>query len=147
MRAGGSRRARTSNRIRHAPEALPPARPLKDRVGAAGEAAALAYLREQGFRILHRDWRSRIGQADIVAEDGDILVLIEVKARRGTGFGLPEEAVDGRKQQKLRVLLETYRAATKRQRQPCRIDVLGLILDADMKVTRTEHIRNAVGEE
>ena len=51
------------------PEQLPPARPLKDRVGHAGEVAALAYLKEQGFRILARDWRSRIGQIDIVAED------------------------------------------------------------------------------
>ena len=79
------------------PEQLPPARPLKDRVGHAGEVAALAYLKEQGFRILARDWRSRLGQIDIVAEDGDTLVLIEVKARRGTGFGTPEEAVDERK--------------------------------------------------
>lgn len=122
-------------------------RPLKDRVGHAGEAAALTYLREQGLRILAKDWRSRVGQIDIVAEDGETLVLVEVKTRRGTGFGLPEEAVDSRKRQKLRVLMETYRAATKRQKQPCRIDVLGLILDGDLRVTRCEHIRNAVGEE
>jgi len=74
-------------------------------------------------------------------------VLVEVKARRGSGFGLPEEAVDARKQRKLRMLMETYRAATKRTKQPCRIDVLGLILDQDLKVSRIEHIRNAVGEE
>jgi putative endonuclease len=116
-------------------------------VGHAGEAAALAYLREQGFHILHRDWRSRIGQADILAEDGETLVLVEVKARRGTGFGLPEEAVDARKRRKLQALLETYRSATRRQKQPCRIDVLGLVLDDDLKVVRCEHIRDAVRDE
>jgi len=79
-----------------------------------------------------------------VAEDGDTLVLIEVKARRGTSFGLPEEAVDARKQRKLRMLMETYRAQTKRRQQPCRIDVLGLLLDEGLAVTRTEHIRDAV---
>ena len=126
------------------PEQLPPARPLKDRVGHAGEVAALTYLKEQGFRILARDWRSRLGQIDIVAEDGDTLVLIEVKARRGVGFGTPEEAVDERKQRKLRMLLELYRAQTHRQKQPCRIDVIGLLMDGAMTVTKTEHIRDAV---
>jgi putative endonuclease len=122
-------------------------RPLKDRVGHAGEAAALAYVSEKGMKVLARDWRSPLGQIDIVAEDGDTLVLFEVKARRGTGFGLPEEAVDGRKRKKLRTLMQMYQAATKRQKQPCRIDVLGLILDDKLQVTRTEHIENAVQDE
>lgn len=108
--------------------------------------AALAYLKEQGFRILARDWRSRLGQIDIVAEDGDTLVLIEVKARRGVGFGTPEEAVDARKQRKLRTLLELYRAQTHRQKQPCRIDVIGLLMDGALTVTSVQHIRDAVQE-
>jgi putative endonuclease len=113
-------------------------------VGHAGEAAALTYLKEQGFHILARDWRSRLGQIDIVAEDGDTLVVVEVKARRGTSFGLPQEAVDARKQRKLRTLLELYRAQNHRREQPCRIDVLGLLLDDSLAVTKTEHIRDAV---
>jgi putative endonuclease len=108
--------------------------------------AALAYLKEQGFRILARDWRSRLGQIDILAEDGDTLVLIEVKARRGVGFGTPEEAVDARKQRKLRTLLELYRAQTHRQKQPCRIDVIGLLMDGALTVTSVQHIRDAVQE-
>jgi len=117
-------------------------------VGSAGEAAALTFVGSTlGYRVLARDWRSRLGQADIVAEDGDTLVLFEVKTRRGTGFGLPEEAVDARKQRKLRMLMETYRAATHRQQQPCRIDVLGLIVDERMQVVRTEHIKDAVAGE
>ncbi|MEO8898533.1 MAG: YraN family protein [Candidatus Dormibacter sp.] len=139
-----TRRQTTADPNRRAPESLPPARPLRERVGHAGEAAALNHLKDQGFRILARDWRSRIGQIDIVAEDGETLVLVEVKARRGVAFGLPEEAVDARKRHKLRMLLETYRSATKRQKQPCRIDVLGLLLDDHLAVTRCEHIRDAV---
>ena len=81
-----------------------------------------------------------------MAEDGDTLVLVEVKARRGTAFGLPQEAVDARKQKKLRVLLETYRAQTHRRQQPCRIDVVGLLLDDNLQVTHAEHIRDAVQE-
>jgi putative endonuclease len=129
------------------PEQLPPARPLKDRVGHAGEVAALAYLKEQGYRILARDWRSRLGQIDIVAEDGETLVVIEVKARRGTAFGTPEEAVDARKQRKLRMLLELYRVQSHRQKQPCRIDVFGLMLDGALTVTKIEHIKDAVQDD
>jgi putative endonuclease len=126
------------------PEQLPPARPLRDRVGRAGEAAALGILKDEGLRVIARDWRSRLGQIDIVAEDGDTLVLVEVKARRGTAFGLPQEAVDERKQRKLRTLLEVYRSQTHRQKQPCRIDVLGLLLDENLAVTKSEYIRDAV---
>jgi putative endonuclease len=104
-------------------------------------------VREQGWTVLARDWRARTGQIDIVAEDGETLVVLEVKARRGIGFGLPEEAVDSRKRQKLRALMETYRLATKRQHQACRIDVLGLILDDRLQVTRCEHFAGAVGDE
>jgi putative endonuclease len=82
-----------------------------------------------------------------VAEDGDTLVLIEVKARRGVGFGTPEEAVDERKRRKLRMLLELYRAQTHRQKQPCRIDVIGLMMDGAMTVTKTEHIKDAVQDD
>lgn len=113
-------------------------------MGQAGESAALRHLQEQGFRILARDWRSRLGQIDIVAEDGPTVVLVEVKARRGTTFGLPQEAVDARKQRKLRSLLEVYRTQTHRREQPCRIDVVALLLDEQLKVSRVEHIRDAV---
>ena len=123
---------------------LPPARPLRDRVGRAGETAAITHLKGQGYQIIARDWRSRIGQIDIVAEDEGTLVVVEVKARRGTTFGLPQEAVDARKQQKLRALMENYRAATKRQKQPCRIDVLGILLDESLSVSHCEHIKDAV---
>ena len=96
------------------------------------------------MHILERDWRSRLGQIDIVADDEGTLVLVEVKTRRGERYGTPQEAVDARKRQKLRSLLEVYRAATRRQQQPCRIDVLGLLLGPDLSVIRCEHIKDAV---
>jgi putative endonuclease len=69
-----------------------------------------------------------------------------VKARRGTGFGTPEEAVDARKQRKLRTLLELYRAQIHRTKQPCRIDVIGLLMDGALTVTSVQHIKDAVQE-
>ena len=104
----------------------------------------MSHLKDQGFRILARRFRSPVGEIDIIARRRRLLVFVEVKARRVVAFGLPEEAVDARKRQKLRMLLETYKSATKRQKQPCRIDVLGLLLDQHLAVTRCEHIRDAV---
>ena len=82
-----------------------------------------------------------------MAEDGETLVLVEVKARRGTGFGTPVEAVDARKRRKLRMLLELCRAQAHRLKQPCRIDVIGLLMDGALTVTKTEHIKDAVQDD
>ena len=95
--------------------------------------------------LLARDWRCRLGQIDVVALDGETVVVVEVKARRGLAFGLPQEAVDARKQRKLRMLAEAYCAATGRRDRPVRIDVVALLLDSAMRVRSCEHIRDAVG--
>jgi putative endonuclease len=96
--------------------------------------------------ILARDWRCRLGQIDIVALDGDTLVVVEVKARRGLTFGPPQESVDARKRRKLRMLAEAYLGATGRRDHPVRIDVVALLLDNALRAVQCEHIRDAVGE-
>jgi putative endonuclease len=123
-----------------------PGRPLRERVGAAGEAAARAQLEAQGMRVLETDWRCRLGQIDLVAIDGDVLVIVEVKARRGTRFGLPQEAVDWRKQNKLRLLVAAYQATSGRSAQPVRVDVVAVLVDSRLRVTSCDHIRDAVGD-
>ena len=72
-------------------------------LGGRGEAIAVRYLMERGFRILHRNWRCRSGELDIVADDGEELVFVEVRTRRHTGTkGTAEESVDFRKQRRVR---------------------------------------------
>ena len=61
--------------------------------GGYGEELAVRYLREQGMEMLDRNWRCELGELDIVARDGDCLVICEVKTRRSSGFGAPVEAV------------------------------------------------------
>ena len=55
--------------------------------GQEGESAAEQYLRNKGYRILARNVRSSVGELDLVAEDGQVLVFVEVKARRTDAFG------------------------------------------------------------
>ncbi len=68
------------------------------RIGAEEEQRVCRLLEQQGYQVLVCNFRCRIGEIDIVAREGGYLVFIEVKYRSGTGSGLPEEAVDRRKQ-------------------------------------------------
>ncbi len=62
-------------------------------IGADAEQATCRILRNQGYSIVLRNYRTRLGEIDIVARDGDVLVFVEVKARTQSGFGGPEAAV------------------------------------------------------
>lgn len=69
--------------------------------GELGENIACVYLKQEGYRIIEKNFRTRFGEIDIIAENKKTICFIEVKARSGTGYGLPEEFVDNRKQEKL----------------------------------------------
>ncbi len=73
-------------------------------VGAYGEQVAERHLVERGLRILERNWRCPLGEIDLVAQEGKVLVVCEVKTRRSAAFGPPAEAVTPRKLARLRHL-------------------------------------------
>ena len=98
-------------------------------LGTAGEAAAEAYLVRGGMRLVESDVHLRNGQIDLVMLDGTCLVVVEVKARRGGDFGLPQEAVTVRKLIKLRELAQTYRLLHPRLGVGLRIDVVAVAMD------------------
>ncbi len=63
-------------------------------VGQEWERLAEKHLKEAGYTIRARNFRTRVGEIDFVAQDGNVLCFVEVKGRHGTGFGMPEEAVN-----------------------------------------------------
>jgi putative endonuclease len=73
-------------------------------LGRFGEIVAADHLIASGMTVLARNWRCREGEVDIVALDGDVLVMCEVKTRRGVGFGTPLDAVTPAKAARLRRL-------------------------------------------
>lgn len=75
-----------------------------DGLGRYGEDVAARHLTEAGLRVVARNWRCPEGELDIVAWDGDTLVVCEVKTRSGVGFGEPAEAVNRQKAQRIRRL-------------------------------------------
>lgn len=70
-------------------------------LGPRGERLAARFLRRLGYRILERNYRTRGGEIDLVARDGDELVFVEVKALTESEFGAPQERVSDRKQRRL----------------------------------------------
>src|SRR5690606_29473425 len=82
-----------------------------DAVGRYGEDVAAAHLVAVGMRVLERNWRGTRGELDIVADDAGELVVVEVKTRRGSGFGHPAEAVTAPKLARIRRLTGQWLAS------------------------------------
>ncbi len=102
------------------------------RVGNRGEALALRYLVKKGYTPVERNYRTRRGEIDLILNDGNTLVFVEVKLRRGTGFGDPLEAVTPRKQARIRLIAEQYLAEKGEDFaggfDAMRFDVVGILL-------------------
>ncbi|MGH2479647.1 MAG: YraN family protein [Ktedonobacteraceae bacterium] len=77
-------------------------------LGRIGERLAANALEERGYCILERNFRCRYGEIDLVAQENADLVFVEIKTRRGTVCGLPEEAVNARKARKLQEVAAYY---------------------------------------
>lgn len=99
-------------------------------VGRAGEDLAAAYLEQQGWRILDRNWFGPGGELDVVALDvpGDAVVGVEVKTRTSAAFGSPAEAVTPAKVHRLRVLLAQWLVAHDVHAETIRLDVIAVVL-------------------
>ncbi|GAA4332491.1 YraN family protein [Streptomyces venetus] len=111
-------------------------------MGKYGESLAARRLAEAGLTVLERNWRSgRAGEIDIVARDGDVLVVCEVKTRRAGPFEHPMAAVTPRKAERLRDLAERW-IQTHGGAPPggVRIDVVGVLLPARGAAV-VEHVR------
>lgn len=93
-------------------------------VGREGESLAERFLRGRGYRILARNVRSPSGELDLVAEDGDILVFVEVKARQTDALGGVRYAVDLKKQARVVKQAAQYLARHRIRGRSCRFDVV-----------------------
>ena len=127
-----------------------PATSARGTLGRYGEDVAARHLVAAGLTLLARNWRCRDGEVDIVAREGDVLVVCEVKTRRGVGFGTPLDAVTPAKAARLRRLAVRWLAATREARTAdgesgfadVRFDVVSVLLSRAGAPT-VEHLRGA----
>lgn len=101
---------------------------VKDVLGRHGEDIAARHLHTAGLTILDRNWRCELGEIDIVARDGDVVVVCEVKTRSGASHGAPLEAVTWHKRARLRQLAARWMKAHRTRAAGLRIDVVGVLL-------------------
>ena len=109
--------------------------------GARAEALCAELLQKAGLRILARNWRCRLGEIDLVAEEGATLVFAEVRLRQDAAFGGAAESITAAKRARLLAAARLY--LTGRAGVECRFDVL--LLD-QLAPARIRWIRNAFGE-
>lgn len=110
-------------------------------LGKTGEDVAVSFLKKTGFKILERNFRCRYGEIDIIAVEKGTLVFAEVKTRKTEKYGLPQSAVDFRKQRQLSKIASYYIAEKRLKNTPARFDVVGISLFENE--TKIELIRNA----
>lgn len=101
----------------------------KDALGQSGERLAADYLEEHGVRVIDSNWRCANGEIDLVALDGDELVIVEVKTRRSRRYGDPLEALTQAKVRRLQTLAVLWAREHHQVAAPLRIDAIGIIMD------------------
>ncbi len=105
--------------------------------GKKGEIKAVLFLKKHSYKILETNFKNKIGEIDIIAEKDGVIVFIEVKNRSTYRFGRPIEAVDFRKQSKIKKVAEIYLMIKNKYYNDVRFDVVEVSND------NLEHIENA----
>lgn len=119
----------------------------KNHLGKRGEEEALKFLLHKGYKLLEKNFRSFLGEIDlIVTDDGKEVIFVEVRAKTDNVFCEPYETVTKKKQARLYRLAEYYLASRKDyQNLSSRFDVISIILSPEGALAKLEHIENAFG--
>ena len=112
-------------------------------LGRRGEELAARHLVARGYEIVARNWRCASGELDLVARDGECLVMVEVRTRRGEELGSPEESLTAAKRARLVTLGEAY-AQAHDWVGDWRIDVVAVEMDRRGRLLRVDQYENAV---
>jgi putative endonuclease len=114
-------------------------------LGVAGERLARRHLEGQGYAYVAANWRNTGGELDLVMRDGDVLVFVEVKTRRGERLGAAEEAVTSAQARRLLLAAQSFLATRPDLSELFwRIDLVAVTLAPSGAVSRLTHIANAV---
>ncbi len=105
--------------------------------GDIGEISVQNYLKKKGYKILETNYKNYFGEIDIVASLKNVIVFVEVKARKNANFGRPVEAVNAYKQNKIRTVAEIYLQRKNKFFNDVRFDVIEVLDD------NINHIENA----
>ncbi len=111
-------------------------------LGAWGEDQAAEYLSGQGGKIVERNFRTPVGEIDIIVKERNYIVFVEVKTRRSVAFGTPQEAVGLRKQRQIVRTAQWYLQNNRNLKLQPRFDVVAILCQSDGG-SQITHIRDA----
>ena len=103
----------------------------------------MKFLKQKGYQIIERNYRSAWGEIDLVVQDGDVLAFVEVKTRRSLKFGAPQLAVTNSKQRKISKTALQYLQEKELFDYVCRFDVISIVFPPDPSEPIIEHIEHA----
>lgn len=112
----------------------------KNIYGKRSEIIASDFLKNKGYKILATNYKNKIGEIDVIAQDGDYIVFVEVKARNTKAFGNPLEAINSHKQQKIRNVASIYLMQNKKMNSLARFDAISIVGVEDLEI---DHIIDA----
>ena len=115
----------------------------RSKLGTQGERIAAAHLESLGLVVEDRNYRTRFGEVDLIARDGEERVFVEVRTKRSTAFGTPEESLTPRKQARLIHAAEEYLAECGLAGASWRVDLVAITLQPDGPA-HISHIESAV---
>jgi len=113
----------------------------RQKFGEQGESLAVWYLKKNGYKILEQNYRTNLGEIDIIAREKKSLVFVEVKSRRSIRYGSPKWAVTLKKQRTISMVALSYLKATRQSDARARFDVVAISSNQDQP--QIEIIKNA----
>ena len=113
----------------------------RQKLGQTGESLAAWYLKKNGYKIIEQNYRTPLGEIDIIAQEKKIIVFGEVKSRRSIRFGNPKWAVTPQKQRKISRVALQYLKSTRQMNKSARFDVVAVSSNRDEP--RIEIVKNA----
>ncbi|MCX7622547.1 MAG: YraN family protein [Thermomicrobium sp.] len=117
-------------------------------LGSAGEEAVDRWARSVGWRVVARNWRCRAGELDLVALDGETLVVVEVKVRSLRSSEPAEWSVQASKVRRIfRALTEFLAAHPEHAERPCRVDLVALTVDRSGRIVRWSHFPGSITDD
>lgn len=105
-------------------------------LGKFGEGKACEFLKDEGYTIIERNFKTRFGEIDIIAKENNCLAFIEVKTRSNLNFGLPEEAITQAKRAHLIKSAYNYLASNKSRYDSLRFDVVSVLPDGKIELIK-----------
>ncbi|SDW00474.1 putative endonuclease [Marininema mesophilum] len=118
-------------------------RDQRKETGFLGEKIARRYLEEKGWRIRETNWRTRLGELDIIAEQDGWIIVVEVRTTRSHRYGYGFQSVDRKKQQQVRRLATQYLRQKHLDHHLVRLDVISILLGPTEEAVQVDHFEGA----